>query len=158
MTDIELLDSLSQYYFKFGIFTAEGQQEVNVDVINTDDTTTTIPMKIADIMYFTEYGTITIPGQHVFEKSTYYINYLLSEELSKLVDRILTNDITNETEIETILRALAIKVEQYIKSYMMSLIKKNNRLGSIINNKDSNKYIYNLNNLSKYVKCGLFRK
>lgn len=158
MTDIQLLDSLSQYYFKFGIFTSEGQKTVDVDILNTDDTTTKVSMKIADIMFFTENGTISIPGQYILDKSLLYINRLLTEELSPLVDKILTGN-SSEGEIENTLRRIALNVENYIRNYMQSVIQNNNRLGSIINEgADSNKYIYNLNELSKYLRCTLLKK
>ena len=158
MNDIQLLDSLSHYYFQLGIFTSEGQQIIDVDVLNTDNTITKVSMKIADVMFFTEYGTITIPGQYILDKSLFYINKLLTNELSIIVEKIFLNNL-QEGEIENILQKIAIKVENYIKSYMQNTIKKNNRLGSIINEgSDSNKYIYDLNKLSKYLKCTLKKK
>lgn len=158
MNDLQLLDSLSHYYFQFGIFTADGQQKVDVNIINTDDTQTKVSMSIGDIMYFTEHGTMTIPGQHILENSLVYINRLLSEELSKLVDKILVGN-SSESDIENTFRRLALSIQNHVRNYMKSIIKRNNTLGSIINKDvDSNKYIYNLNNLSKYIKCTLFKK
>lgn len=158
MTSLELLDSLSRYYFQFGILTTEGQKTVEVSILNTDDTITKMPMKIADVMYFTEHGTITIPGQYILDKSLLYINRILTDELSKLTDRILEGN-SNESEIENTFRRIARNVEDYIKNYMKTTISKNNRLGSIINTDvDSNKYIYDLNDLSKYIKCILLKK
>lgn len=157
MNDIKLLDNLSHYYFKLGIFTSEGNQSVDVNILNTNNTLTKVSMKIADVMFFTENGTITIPGQHILDKSLFYINKLLNEELSKIVDKILIGN-SNLTEIESTLHRIANNVEIYIKNYMIKTIEKNNRLGSIINeDKDSNKYIYNLENLSKYIKCLVFK-
>lgn len=158
MNNIKLLDSLSHYYFQFGIFTTEGQQKVDINVLNTDNTTSKISMKIADVMYFTEYGTITIPGQYILDKSLLYINRLLTEQLSKLVDKILTGN-SNQTDIENTLRIIALNTENYIRNYMRYVVKNNNKLGFIINKDvDSNKYIYDLTKLSKYLKCTLMRK
>lgn len=158
MNDLELLDSLSHYYFQFGIFTKEGEQKVDVNVLNTDNTITTVKMKIAEVMYFTEYGTVTIPGQFILDKSLVYINRILNTDISLLVDRILEG-YSNPTEIETTLKRVAEKAENYIRNFMKNTIKKNNILGNIINEgKDSNKYIYDLNNLSNYLHCILLKR
>lgn len=159
MNNIGLLESLNDYYFQFGIFTAEGLQTVDVNISNTDNTITSIQLKLADVMFFTENGTMTIPGQRILDKSLYYANNLLDEELSNITDRIIMGKINTESELKTRLNALSLKLENQIQGYVRNIIKKNNRLGAIIHkDQDDNKYIYDLNKLSKYIKCKIIKK
>ena len=68
-TEIDLLHYLDKLTIEFGILDSEGNLILNVDLMDADNNITTYPMKVRDIMYFTEYGTISIPGRFILEKS-----------------------------------------------------------------------------------------
>lgn len=158
MLNLDLLESLSNYYIEFGIFTSEGMQTVNIPV-SSEDTDTIMQMKIGDIMYFTEYGTLSLPGTFVLEKSLYQINYLLNESLSDLVDRILEEKIQNESEIDSYFQELCLKIQTLVQNYIRSMIQNNNKLDNLLNvDNTDNKYIYDLDKLSDYIKCKYFKK
>lgn len=158
MFNLDLLESLSNYYIEFGIFTSEGMQTVNIPV-SSEDTDTIMQMKIGDIMYFTEYGTLSLPGTFVLEKSLYQINYLLNESLSDLVDRILEEKIQNESEIDSYFQELCLKIQTLVQNYIRSMIQNNNKLDNLLNvDNTDNKYIYDLDKLSDYIKCKYFKK
>jgi hypothetical protein len=158
MLNLDLLESLSNYYIEFGIFTSEGMQTVNIPV-SSEDTDTIMQMKIGDIMYFTEYGTLSLPGTFVLEKSLYQINYLLNESLSDLVDRILEEKIQNESEIDSYFQELCLKIQTLVQNYIRSIIQNNNKLDNLLNvDNTDNKYIYDLDKLSDYIKCKYFKK
>ena len=159
MNELKLLGSLSEYYIEYGVFTSEGIKTVKINV-EGEDQNTSIEMKIGDIMFFTEYGTLTIPGTFVLEKSASYIDNLLNDEISDLVDEILNGEVTNESEIESYFRILCLKLENMIQGFMKSLIQNNSRLSEIVKGDkvDDNKYIYNLEELSKYIKCRYFKR
>lgn len=158
MFNLDLLESLSNYYIEFGIFTSEGMQTVNIPV-SSEDKDTIMQMKIGDIMYFTEYGTLSLPGTFVLEKSLYQINYLLNESLSDLVDRILEEKIQNESEIDSYFQELCLKIQTLVQNYIRSIIQNNNKLDNLLNvDNTDNKYIYDLDKLSDYIKCKYFKK
>lgn len=151
--EIDLLNFLSKCSFEFGILDSVGEQVVDVNVRNTDDTITTTKMKIRDVMYFTEYGTVTIPGKFILEKSLLYINRLLDKELDKMIDEIFEKEITEEYLL-TQMERIALNIQDYIRNYIGSYSTNNNRLGQILNiDEDENRYLYNLIDLKKYITC-----
>ena len=158
MNEFKLLESLSKYTIEFGIFDAEGNQVVNVDILNTDDSITKIVMKISEVMYFAEYGTITIPGTFMLDKSLYQIDEFLNDELEKIIDDILDEKIKNENEIDNRFNILCLELENRIKNYIKVIVTNTNRLSNIINETDENKYIYDINKLSNYIKCKYFKR
>ena len=146
---------LNQYAIEFGIFQEDGNALIDVNILELDDTTTLQKINVADIMYFTEMGTITIPGKHLLEKSIGYINHALEETLDSITDDIFLNDNRNIVEK---LNSLCNRIESYVKSLFVNEIKKTNKLGVLLNQKDENKYFYDLKDLSKYIKCKLLIK
>lgn len=154
-SELALLDSLSKYELKLGIFTAEGIQTVPVSVEADDGTVSAIRMKIADVMYFTEYGTISIPGRRVLDRCLPRASLLLEDCLSKIVDEIFSGKAT-ERSIEASLKACALKIESESRAIFSALAKEINVLGSLLENSDdSNKYIFNPGELSKYIRCSV---
>lgn len=151
------LQLLEKFEIKFGIFQEDGSKVVEVNVLNTDDTTSTAKMTIADIMYFTEKGTVVLPGRYILEKCLNHVNNQLDIVLDEIVTTIVEKDI-EETDIFNRLQAFAISLENYIKSVFISTIHNVNNLGTLLNQKDENKYLYDLRNLQKYVKCKVIRK
>ena len=150
---LELLDYLSKYSIVLGILDSEGQKQVEVNVVNTDNTTSTTQMTIRDIMYLTELGTITIPGKHILEKTLPPAKRIIKETLEVLVAKIMNDDV-DEDYITNQINELCLKVQDLVRNYMAAFIGNNNRLGQIIHKDvDENKYLYNLNELKKYVRC-----
>lgn len=155
MINLQLLGYIQRYTIEFGIFDGNGQKVVEANIYNTDNTVTTTPMKVADIMYLTEYGSISVPGKRVLEKSLLYIKRLLKEELTKMIIEIFEGK-SDEGKIKSSFEIICLKIRDYVKNYMIATITKTNRLGAIINkDKDDNQYFYNLFDLSKYVECKL---
>ena len=154
MNNLELLDFLNKCSIEFGIFDGNGQKIIDATVYNTDDTKETKPMKVRDIMYLTEYGTITIPGKRVLEKSLLYIKRLLKEEISKLIVEIFEKNI-NESYIISVYERICLQVRDYIKNYMIALVGKTNRLSGILGTEDQNRYVLDMFELSKYIECKL---
>ena len=60
---------LKTHQFKIGVFEEDEFKIVEVDILNTDNTITKHKMTVKDVMYFTEYGTMTIPGKHILRKT-----------------------------------------------------------------------------------------
>jgi len=155
MNKLELLDYLSHCSIEFGIFDNNGNQSVNGIIYNTDDTITQKKLKVRDIMYMTEYGTITIPGKRILEKTSLYASRRLKEETENLIREIFEKDL-DKSYIETVLKRLCLEIRDYIRNYMIVSVEKTNRLGSLIGlDEDQNKYIYDMMDLSKYIECKL---
>lgn len=154
MNNLDLLEYLNKCSIEFGIFDGNGQKIIDATVYNTDDTKETKPMKVRDIMYLTEYGTITIPGKRVLEKSLLYIKRLLKEEISKLIVEIFEKNI-NESYIISVYERICLQVRDYIKNYMIALVGKTNRLSGILGTDDQNRYVLDMFELSKYIECKL---
>lgn len=154
--DVDRLNILNKYSIEFGIFQEDGQKVVEVDVLNTDETTTKVEMTIGEIMYFTEYGTIMIPGKYILEKSLNYINTYIDVVLDDITTKILIDDIS-DNEIENIFKKFILKFENYVKSLFISYIKSNNIINNILGNNQQQKYVYDLRKLSKYIKCKLIK-
>ena len=154
--DVDRLNILNKYSIEFGIFQEDGQKVVEVDVLNTDETATKVEMTIGEIMYFTEYGTIMIPGKYILEKSLNYINTYIDVILDDITTKILVDNIS-ENEIENIFKEFILKFENYVKSLFISYIKSNNIINNILGNNQQQKYVYDLRKLSKYIKCKLVK-
>lgn len=154
--DVDRLNILNKYSIEFGIFQEDGQKVVEVDVLNTDETTTKVEMTIGEIMYFTEYGTIMIPGKYILEKSLNYINTYIDVVLDDITTKILVDNIS-DNEIENIFKEFILKFENYVKSLFISYIKSNNIINNILGNNQQQKYVYDLRKLSKYIKCKLVK-
>lgn len=157
MDELILLSTLSDYSIEFGIFTSEGLQTIDVDITG-ENSIETIKMKIADIMYFTEYGTLSLPGTFVLEKSLNYIDNTLDTEFSNLIEQILNGKIKSVLEIDNFFDRLCLKLENMIQGFVKSMIENNNKLDNILNvDNIKNKYIWDLNKLSTYIKCKYFK-
>ena len=157
MDELILLSTLSDYSIEFGIFTSEGLQTIDVDITG-ENSIETIKMKIADIMYFTEYGTLSLPGTFVLEKSLNYIDNTLDTEFSNLIEQILNGKIKSVLEIDNFFDRLCLKLENMIQGFVKSMIENNNKLDNILNvDNIKNKYIWDFNKLSTYIKCKYFK-
>ena len=154
---ITALDSLNHYSFEFGISSENGQKKVEVNILNTDNSITSTFMFIADIMYFTEYGTMTIPGKFVLEKMLFKINNYIHHELELIIDNIFDNDL-NENDIYSKLVFLSNNIEIQCKQMMKNFLLESNTLGNLIKQDDENQYLYKLDKLSNYITCKLIKK
>ena len=151
--EIELLEYLSQWEFTFGILDSDSQRLIEITILNTDNTQTTQIMKLGDIMYFTEYGTVTIPGKYILEKSLTLLNPVMDKKIGEIVEDILEERADRKT-IEKDLKKLAFRLETILRNYIVGLVDKTNKIGSILyQDKDDNRYLYSLEKLSKYIKC-----
>lgn len=151
--NIELLDYLSNCSIEFGILDDFNQTLVNVNIKNTDNTITSTKMKLGDVMYYTEYGTLTIPGKFILEKITPEVENILEKGISEIIDVIIEED-QNVNFIKDSLNKICLKIEDKVKNYIVLYSKQHDTLGRIIY-KDSaqNNYLYDLEALSKYIKC-----
>ena len=153
---IDTLDELSKYSFEYGILSQDGVKTVKVNVLNPDETISAIDMKVADIMYFVENGTITLPAKHILQKSIYYLNDIINQRMSEILQEIITNNIESN-QIENRLKQLEQEIEIRLKNFFKDSISSYNQLEHIIDKDTDTKELFNLNELSKYIKCKLVK-
>ena len=155
--NLNALNILSKYSFEFGILAEDGMRSIVVSVLNTDDTTTSITSNLADVMYLTEYGTLTIPAKLILEKILDYYNNRIVLYLNNLVDDIFKDDL-NENDIFERLNVIRLNIENYARQYFINTVRNSSTLSILVNIKDENKYLYNLYDLSKNIKCKLIKR
>ena len=149
---LDLISRLSKYRIEFGIFAEDISKKVSVDILNADDSITKIDMEIGDIMYFTEHGTMTIPARPILETSLYYIETNLNKTLDTITDGIL-NFYWSEDEVLKHLEEFATSMQIYLRAKVHEMVNNNATLANILDQKDENKYIYDLKQLKNYIKC-----
>lgn len=155
--ETKTFESLSKYHIEFGVLVEDEFKTVEVSVLNTDDTVTKIPMTVGDVMYLTEYGTLTIPARPILDLALNWVN----NELDKIIDDVFVGVYQNnwtEADIDTRMQRFSTEIQIYIQNQMQKTIQSNSNLASLINVKDENKYLYDLNKLKYYIKCKIFKK
>lgn len=157
--ELKLLSELEKYSISFGIFGSNENIEETVTIYNLDGTASNIRMKIKDIMYLTENGTINVPARPILNTIYKIISIPLDIVLQNIIDDIFDNKITNSDEIQVRLKSFVNTVNSnYIRQGINRVINENKYLSTILNQEDENKYIFNLNKLEKYIKCKLIIK
>ena len=154
---LSIINILNDYYIEFGILTEDQYKIVEVNILNTDESITKMPMFVGDVMYLTEYGTLTIPARPILELSLKWVN----DELDTIIDEIFTGVLKynwSSVDIDTRMQRFATEVQIYIQSQMERIIQSNSTLASLLNVEDENKYLYDLNKLKYYIKCRVFKK
>lgn len=156
--ELEVLNLLNKYELQLGIFDSEGSKKININIIDIDNIEKEIKMSVKDIMFFTEYGTIKLPGYRILEKSLFYINNIFTNDISKLIDKILENLISLQT-LEKELKNIEVKLENLIKNYINSLLNNYLKINKILNFEEPKyTYIFDIKELNKYIKCKIVKK
>ena len=156
--ELEVLNLLNKYELQLGIFDSEGSKKININIIDIDNIEKEIKMSVKDIMFFTEYGTIKLPGYRILEKSLFYINNIFTNDISKLTDKILENLVSEQT-LEKELKDIEVKLENLIKNYINSLLNDYLKINKILNVKEPKyTYIFDIKELNKYIKCKIIKK
>lgn len=156
--ELEVLNLLNKYELQLGIFDSEGSKKININIIDIDNIEKEIKISVKDIMFFTEYGTIKLPGYRILEKSLFYINNIFTNDISKLIDKILENLISLQT-LEKELKNIEVKLENLIKNYINSLLNNYLKINKILNFEEPKyTYIFDIKELNKYIKCKIVKK
>lgn len=156
--NLNLIKELSKYKLEFGLFEEDSIKKVKVKVLNTDDTITNIDMELGDVMYFTENGTMTIPGKHILDRCLNEFNQMISNFYEDLIYDILNETILDESSLVLRLTEFSLKLQALVQVRFMTFAEENNIVGTILQQKDGNKYIYSIKSLSKYIKCKVIKQ
>lgn len=153
LNQILTFQSLGDYLLEFGVFEEDSWKRVRVNILNADSTTTIIDMSIGEIMYFTEYGTLTIPAKPILEIILGWVNNQLDLIIDTIFDGVFNKNWTKK-DIEEELNIFIIRANTYIKG-LVKTFDDNNFLSNLLGN---NKELYNLIDLSKYINIKLIKK
>ena len=82
---IAIFETVSKYTIEYGIMPEDGSKMLSVSVLNTDDTLTTTKLSVEDVMYLTEYGTMTIPARFILKKAYQMIDFNLDVFFGKSI-------------------------------------------------------------------------
>ena len=107
-------------------------------------------------MYFTEYGTLTIPARPILEKVLIWINDRLEPLIDKIYDGVFFYN-WDESTINYELSVFVVEANDFIKTQMKVMIENDNYLSNIIGTKNDQKYIYDPKKLSNFIKVKLIK-
>lgn len=153
---INQLNILNQYYIIFGILDEDKYREIEINILNPDDTVSSAVMEICDVMYLTENGTAILPGKHILERIVFEIEYRINYIINEIIDGVFNNN-WQENEIDSKMKELEVHLQHYIRNQFRGEIETNG-INALLGIKDDKKYIYNFNILEQYIKCKVIKK
>ena len=154
---VKIFQTLENYSLEFGIFAEDTNTIVQVNILNSDQTVSKLPMTLGDVMYFTENGTLTIPARPVLENLLTWINNKLESIIDEIYDGVFYYD-WKEPQVESRLYAFINEGNDFLKTEIENMIENNNYLSTIIGIKDNQKYLYDPKKLSNFIKLKLIKK
>ena len=142
-----------------GVFPEDGSKEETVTILNLDDTTTEIKMNVADIMFFTQYGTISLPPRPIFENLRREIELPLRLTVKKCLSNMMESQNFNSAYVISELEVLQNRINnEIIPKVIQNILAQNSTIANILEVKDETPYLFDLNKLKKYIKCKIFFK
>lgn len=156
-TQIAQLKALEKYVIEFGIPTDVGTQILEVNIFNTDDTISKMDMFVGDILWLTEYGTMTIPARPVLEKIKLWILRKIPYILDDIVDGIMYENWSN-MDIQHKFIEFEFQINSEIKNIFDAVLKSNNTLADLLDVDDENRYLVSFDILKNYISCRIYQK
>lgn len=154
-TQLNLIKTLEQYEIELGLF--KDGEYIRVGVLHGDGSKTEYQIPVEDIVYMSEYGTISFPGTHMLQYLFYWIETQFTERLEKIWDGVFERHWT-ETNIETEMNSFELFINGFIQSYISSQIKEMTFLADKTNQKGLIDFPIDLSLLKNYILCKIFKK
>ena len=152
---LDLIKSLEQYEVELGIL--KENQFVTVAISHGNGNTETFNVPIEDIVYMSEYGTLSFPGTHILQYLLWWTDTQLTERLNKIIDYILERDWT-ENDIEIEMYNLESFINNFIKGYIAGQIKEMTFLADKTNQQGLTDFPVDISLLKNYIQCKIFKK
>lgn len=152
---LDLIKSLEHYEVELGIL--KENQFVAVAISHGNGNTETFNVPIEDIVYMSEYGTLSFPGTHILQYLLWWTDTQLTERLNKIIDYILERDWT-ENDIEIEMYNLESFINNFIKGYIAGQIKEMTFLADKTNQQGLTNFPVDISLLKNYVQCKIFKK
>lgn len=150
---ISLIEDLETVSFEIGVFEEDSGKEETASIINLDGTVTNIQLTLGEIMYFTEYGTISVPGKNLLKNIIDLLMEKLNDYLQDITTRILEGNVTSSSELLSYMEIWLTEINyDIIPRAFNNTVATLNNINNIIEKEDSN-YIYDISKLSRYIKC-----
>lgn len=153
---IDIVKKLENYYILFGILDEDKYQEINIDILNPDDTVSNAILPVKDVMYLTEAGTVTLPGKHILERLVFEIDYQINKIINEIIDNVF-NDNWNDNEIDSKMQQLERHLQDFIRSRIRGEISTSG-ISALLGIKDDKEYLYHIDQLMQYIKCKVKKK
>lgn len=154
-TQLDLIKTLEQYEIELGLF--KDGEYIRVGVLHGDGSKTEYQIPVEDIVYMSEYGTISFPGTHMLQYLFYWIETQFTERLEKIWDGVFERHWT-ETNIEAEMNSFELFINGFIQSYISSQIKEMTFLADKTNQKGLIDFPIDLSLLKNYISCKIFKK
>jgi len=151
---VDIVKLLNNYYIVFGILEEDKYREIKIDILNPDESISQALMSVGDVMYLTETGTITLPGKHILQRLLYEIDYKVNQIINEIIDNIFNNN-WSEMQIDSKMEELELHLQEYIKSRIRGEI--NGNISTLLGIKNDKEYLYNYQELERYIKCKVLK-
>lgn len=158
--ELERIEKVTNYLnavkFEFGIFDEDDNLEETISVYNLDGTVSTAKMKLSEIMYLTEKGTITIPAKPILRRVFQKINYELPEFLTDIFNKI-REEKWGTTQLRDRLQWFNTRINEFfIPTAITEIIASDNVISGLLGEEEEQKYTYDLRKLKKFIKSKVF--
>ena len=156
--EINLLNQLNNYYILIGLISDNDTYET-ITILDLDgETQIPVTMKVSDIIYQLDTGTINLPGYNIFEK-------IISKSSSEIIDTVeyisenIFNNNYNEKSIELKLIELVNKINTIIiPSAISEIFNSSLYLSTISDVKGKPKELFDIKKIKNMIKSKLFFK
>lgn len=156
--EINLLNCLNNYYISIGLISDNDTYET-ITILDLDgETQIPVTMKVSDIIYQLDTGTINLPGYNIFEK-------IISKSSSEIINTIeyisenIFNSNYNEKSIELNLIELVNKINTIIiPSAISDIFNSSLYLSTISGIKGKPKELFDIKKIKNMIKSKLFFK
>lgn len=156
--EINLLNHLNNYYISIGLISDNDTYET-ITILDLDgETQIPVTMKVSDIIYQLDTGTINLPGYNIFEK-------IISKSSSEIINTIeyisenIFNSNYNEKSIELNLIELVNKINTIIiPSAISDIFNSSLYLSTISGIEGKPKELFDIKKIKNMIKSKLFFK
>lgn len=155
ISDFQRLSLLSDYTVQIEI--TNGEKYLTATSLGLDGITSEINLTVSDIIYFTEYGTVTTPGYYMLERLLLYIEPYLDKVLDKIIDGIC-NDNWDKPQIELEFERFEVDINGLLPAYFAQYTDDIQFLAKTIGLQGNTAYLLDPQILQKYIKIKIFEK
>lgn len=153
----ERLAYINKARFSIGIHDDIGDKIEEVTIFNLDGSTTKTELPLADIMYYTEYGTITLPAKKVLRTIARKIKYDFQKTLPELIHHIVHDNYDEEDIRNFLILYNEQKINNlFIEEAINEILASDNVISGILGEEEDTHYTYDLKKLKKFIKSKVF--
>ena len=147
-------------YYQIVIEAYNGETVIPIIGYQFGNTSQEITLSVNEILYFTEYGTLSTSGYHLFEKLANWISQKISPVVDRIFDGIFQRNFTEDdvwlelNRFEHFMNGGALF--QYLSEYISDFSFLSNLIG--IPEESSEYTVLDRNVLKNYIRCKIYKK